>query len=238
VLLEELEHEGVDVAHVKVDTSTSSGLTVIAINNKGQVIMFGYTGASDKLFPSDLNKEYISSSEHVHITGLSFDTALAAAKIAKKANVTVSFDPGRLMSKMGLKRLLPLLHYVDQILLNQEEARELTGVIELEKAAKAIIKSGPKMVIIKRGPDGVFAMNHSKSFSVPAYPVKVVDTTGAGDAFSAGFITAQLEGKNFEDSVEFANATANLKITRVGARALPSRKAVERFLKEHKESKL
>jgi len=238
VLLEELEHEGVDVAHVKVDTSTSSGLTVIAINNKGQVIMFGYTGASDKLFPSDLNKEYISSSEHVHITGLSFDTALAAAEIAKKANVTVSFDPGRLMSKMGLKRLLPLLHYVDQILLNQEEARELTGVIELEKAAKAIIKSGPKMVIIKRGPDGVFAMNHSKSFSVPAYPVKVVDTTGAGDAFSAGFITAQLEGKNFEDSVEFANATANLKITRVGARALPSRKAVERFLKEHKESKL
>ena len=233
VLLEELEHEGVDVAHVKVDTSTSSGLTVIAINNKGQVIMFGYTGASDKLFPSDLNKEYISSSEHVHITGLSFDTALAAAKIAKKANVTVSFDPGRLMSKMGLKRLLPLLHYVDQILLNQEEARELTGVIELEKAAKAIIKSGPKMVIIKRGPDGVFAMNHSKSFSVPAYPVKVVDTTGAGDAFSAGFITAQLEGKSLEDSVEFANATANLKITRIGARALPNRKAVERFLKEH-----
>jgi len=233
VLLEELEHEGVDVAHVKVDTSTSSGLTVIAINNKGQVIMFGYTGASDKLFPSDLNKEYISSSEHVHITGLSFDTALAAAKIAKKANVTVSFDPGRLMSKMGLKRLLPLLHYVDQILLNQEEARELTGVIELEKAAKAIITSGPKMVIIKRGPDGVFAMNHSKSFSVPAYPVKVVDTTGAGDAFSAGFITAQLEGKSLEDSVEFANATANLKITRIGARALPNRKAVERFLKEH-----
>jgi ribokinase len=238
VLLEELEHEGVDVAHVKVDTSTSSGLTVIAINKKGQVMMFGYTGASDKLFPSDLNKNYISSSEHVHLTGLSFDTALAAAEIAKKANVTVSFDPGRLMSRIGLKRLLPLLHYVDQILLNHEEARELTGVIELEKAAKAIIKSGPKMVIIKRGPDGVFAMNHSKSFSVPAYPVKVVDTTGAGDAFSAGFITAQLEGKNFEDSVEFANATANLKITRIGARALPNRKAVERFLKEHKESKL
>jgi len=232
VLLEELEHEGVDVAHVKVDTTTSSGLTVVAINKKGQVIMFGYTGASDKLFPSDLNKEYISSSEHVHITGLSFDTALAAAKIAKKANITVSFDPGRLMSKMGLTKILPLLRYVDQILLNQEEAQELTGANELEKAAKTLLNSGLQIVIIKRGPDGVFAMNHSKSFSVSAYPVKVVDTTGAGDAFSAGFITAQLEGKNLEDSVEFANATANLKITRVGARALPNRKAVERFLKE------
>jgi ribokinase len=192
-------------------------------------MMFGYTGASDKLFPSDSNKNYISSSEHVHITELSFDTALAAAKIAKKTNVTVSFYPGRVMLRMGLKRLLPLLHYVDQILLNQGEAREPTGVIELDKEAKAIIKSGPKMVMIKRGPDGVFAMNHSKSFSFPAYPVKIVDTTGAGGAFSAGFSTAQLEGKNFEDSVEFANAIANLKITRIGARALPNRKAVEPF---------
>ncbi len=61
-----------------------------------------------------------------------------------------------------------------------------------------------------------------------------MDTTGAGDAFSAGFTTAQLEGKSLEDSVAFANATANLKITKVGARALPTRKAVERFLRTSK----
>lgn len=101
VLLEELEHEGVDVTHVEVDTSISSGLTVIAINKKGEVMMFRYTGARDKLLPSDLDKKYIPSSEHIRITGLSFGTALAAAKIAKKAKVTVSFDPGRLMSGKG-----------------------------------------------------------------------------------------------------------------------------------------
>ena len=238
VLLEELEHEGVDVSHVKVNTTVNSGLTIIAVNKEGQVMMFGYIGASDKLFPSDLDRDYISSSEHVHITGLSFDTALAAAKIAKNAGVTVSFDPGRIMSRMGLSKVSQLLGHVEQILLNQEEAQALTGTNELEKAAKTLLKIGLKTVIIKRGAEGVFAMTSNKKFSVPAYSVKVVDTTGAGDAFSAGFITAQLEGKNFEDSVEFANATANLKITRVGARALPSRKAVERFLKEHKESKL
>ena len=66
--------------------------------------------------------------------------------------------------------------------------------------------------------------------------IKIVDTTGAGDAFSSGFITAQLEGKNLEDSVKFANASANLKITRVGARALPTRKALERFLRTNKNS--
>lgn len=234
VLLEELEHEGVDVTHVKVDTTTNSGLTFIAVNRKGQVMMFGYTGASDKLFPSDLNRNYISSAEHIHITGLSFDTALAAASMASEARVIISFDPGRLTSRLGLKKVSPLLKYVDQILLNHEEACKLTGETKLDDAAKILLKVGPKIVVIKKGADGVFAMTPDNKFSVPAYPIKVVDTTGAGDAFSAGFITAQLEGKSLEDSVEFANATANLKITKAGARALPTRKAVERFLRTSK----
>jgi ribokinase len=235
VLLEELEHEGVEVTHVKVDTTINSGLTLIAVNKKGQVEMFGYTGASDKLFPSDINKDYICSAEHLHITGLSFKTALAAARMAKEAKVTVSFDPGRLMSRIGLKKVSSLLKYVDQILLNHEESSELTGVDSPENAAKALLETGPKTVIIKKGADGVFAMTSKSKLSVPVYPVKVVDTTGAGDAFSAGFITAQLEGKNLKDSIEFANATANLKITKAGARALPTRKAVERFLKAYKK---
>jgi ribokinase len=235
VLLEELEREGIDVSHVKVDTTISSGLTFIGVNKKGQVIMFGYTGASDKLFPSDLDSSYICSAEHIHITGLSFDTALAAAKIAKKANTIVSFDPGRLMSKLGFERVSPLLKNVDQILLNHEEIEELTGENRLDYAAKALLKTGPKIVVVKRGADGVFSMTSDSKFSVPAYSVKVVDTTGAGDAFSAGFITAQLEGKNLKESVKFANATANLKITKLGARALPTRKAVEQFLRTSKK---
>lgn len=234
VLLEELAHEAVDVTHVKVDTTTNSGLTLIGVNKKGQVVMFGYTGASDKLFPSDLDRDYISSAEHVHITGLSFKTALEAAKMASEAKVVVSFDPGRLMSRLGLRKVSPLLKYADQILLNHEEAMGLTGENKLDDAAKILLKAGPKVVVIKKGADGVFAITSDSKLSIRVYPVKVVDTTGAGDAFSAGFITAQLEGKSLEDSVRFANATANLKITKVGARALPTRKAVERFLRTSK----
>jgi len=234
VLLEELEHEGVDVTHVKVLAAVNSGLTVLAVNRKGQVIMFGYTGASDMLYPSDLNESCISSAEHVHITRLSLDTAIAAARIAHDAKVVLSFDPGRVMSKLGIARLSPLLKKVHQILLNHEEAKELTGKHSLHDAARILFKAGPKTVIIKKGSEGVFAATSDNKFSVPVYRVKVVDTTGAGDAFSAGFVTAQLEGKTLRESVEFANATANLKITRAGARALPTRKAVERFLRMNK----
>jgi ribokinase len=234
VLLEELEHEGVDVTHVKVLAAINSGLTLLAVNRKGQVMMFGYAGASDMLYPSDLNESCISSAEHVHITGLSLDTAVAATRIANEAGVIVSFDPGRIMSQLGMTELSPLLKNVHQILLNHEEAKRLTGESSLHDAARILMKAGPKIVIIKKGHDGVFAATSDSKFSVPVYGVKVVDTTGAGDAFSAGFITAQLEGKNLRESVGFANATANLKITKVGARALPTRKAVERFVKTNK----
>jgi ribokinase len=235
VLLEELEHEGVEVTHVKVLAAINSGLTLLAVNRKGQVIMFGYTGASDMLYPSDLNESCISSSEHVHITGLSLDTAVAAARMAREAGVIVSFDPGRIMSSLGIAELSPLLKNVHQILLNHDEARQLTGKHSLHDAARILFNAGPKIVIIKRGSEGVFAAGPDGKFSTPVYAVKVVDTTGAGDAFSAGFITAQLEGKNLKESVEFANATANLKITKIGARALPTRKAVEKFLRVNKE---
>ena len=234
VLLEELEHEGVDVTHVKILASVNSGLTVLSVNKIGQVIMFGYTGASDMLHPLDINRSCISNAEHVHITGLSLDTAVAAAKMAREANIVVSVDPGRIMSRVGISGLSPLLENTTQILLNHEEAKQLTGSDDLDDAANILFKTGPKTVIIKRGSKGVFAATPDSKISVPVYPVKVVDTTGAGDAFSSGFITAQLEGKNLKESLEFANATANLKITKVGARALPTRKMVERFLKTSK----
>ena len=234
VILEELEHEGVDVTHVKILASVNSGLTVLSVNKIGQVIMFGYTGASDMLHPLDINRSCISNAEHVHITGLSLDTAIAAAKMAREANIVVSVDPGRIMSRVGISGLSPLLENTTQILLNHEEAKQLTGSDDLDDAANILFKTGPKTVIIKRGSKGVFAATPDSEISVPVYPVKVVDTTGAGDAFSSGFITAQLEGKNLKESLEFANATANLKITKVGARALPTRKMVERFLKTSK----
>jgi ribokinase len=232
VLLEEFEHEGVDISHVKVNTNTDSGMTLIAVNKKGQVMMFGFLGASDMLFPTDMDEKYLSSTEHIHLTGLSFETAVKAAQIANRANVVLSFDPGRLMSGFGLEKLSTLLKFVNQILLNQEESEKLTGSNNLDHAADVLLKKGPELVIIKRGPDGVYVATTERKMQCPAYEVKVIDTTGAGDAFSSGFITAQLEGKNLDDSVKFANATASLKITKSGARALPTRKTVERFLRE------
>ena len=235
VLLEELGRDGVDISHVKVDVTSGSGMTFIAVDRKGQATMYGYVGASDSLEKSDLDRGYIQSAKHIHITGLPPNTATWASRIASKGCGDVSFDPGRLMSAVGLKRLRPILRNVNQVLLNNEEALKITGYTEPEKIFQALHKTGPTAVVLKMGVKGVSASDIETSFHVPTYPVKVVDTTGAGDAFSAGFITAHLEGKDLKDCVKFANAVANLKITKAGARAMPFRSEVEVFLKSKRK---
>ncbi|MGB9729937.1 MAG: carbohydrate kinase family protein [Thermoprotei archaeon] len=229
-LLEEIRRDGVDVSRVKIDLDGSTGFTIIIVNRVGQVIMYGFKGVSDKLMPNELDTQYISSAEHLHITGLRLSTAIKAAKIAKKAGVVVSFDPGRLVSMLGMEKLKPLLKLCDILLLNSSEAESLTNVNDPREAAIILNKIVP-VVIVKMGDKGVYAKSGSDEFSFPAYSVKVIDTTGAGDAFSAGFITGLLEGKDLRDAVSFANAVAALKITKIGARALPTRREVEQFIK-------
>ncbi|MEM3832335.1 MAG: carbohydrate kinase family protein [Thermoprotei archaeon] len=229
-LLEEIRRDGVDVSRVKIDFDGSTGFTIIIVNKDGQVVMYGFEGVSDKLMPDELDVQYIGSAEHLHITGLRLSTAVKAAKVAKKAGVVVSFDPGRLVSMIGMEKLKPLLRLCDILLLNSFEAGSLTNTSDPREAAIILNKVVP-VVIVKMGDKGVYVKNGDNEFSIPAHKVKVVDTTGAGDAFSAGFITGLLEGKDLRDSVSFANAVAALKITKMGARALPTRREVEQFIK-------
>ncbi len=229
-LLEEIRRDGVDVSRVKIALDGATGFTIIIINKKGQVIMYGFKGVSDKLMSNELDAKYIGSANHLHITGLRLKTAVSAAKIAKKNGVPVSFDPGRLMSALGLQRLQPLLKLCDVLLLNSSEANNLTNASDHHEAAKILNKIVPT-VIIKMGEKGVYTKSGDLEFTLKAHKINVVDTTGAGDAFSAGFITGLLEGKSLKEAVTFANAVAALKITKIGARSLPTRKEVEQFIK-------
>jgi len=85
--------------------------------------------------------------------------------------------------------LMALLRRVDGVVLNDEEARMLTGERNLIKAASLVLGMGPRYVILKKGEHGAFLMGNDVHFSLPAYPVKkVVDPTGAGDTFAGGFM--------------------------------------------------
>lgn len=122
---------------------------------------------------------------------------------------------------------------------NEVEAEELTGipVKDLEsadQAAKVFMDKGVENVVITLGSRGVYICSNGVSQIVPAYVVKAVDTTGAGDAFNGGLLTALAEGKDLVEAARFANAVAALSVQRMGTTAaMPTKEEIDQFLKEH-----
>ena len=126
------------------------------------------------------------------------------------------------------------LKEIDYFFPNDDEAQKITGERDLEKMADYFLSCGIKNVVIKAGKQGCFFKNQLESFTVPAFSVKAVDTTGAGDNFASGFITALLEGKNHRECCRFAHAVAAIAVESVGANVgVKSRGQVEEFLNSH-----
>lgn len=234
--LDEIMHSGVDVSNVKVDFKHPTGFTIVIINKRGEIVMYGFKGASEKLTPREISKRVIAKSSHVHITGLRMDTAFKAAKTAKKLGKTVTWDPGRLVHKFRIEDVNSMLKNIDYVLLNEKEICSLTKLGDYRKAAKMLLKYDIKGVIVKRGRKGVYALTRSEEIEVPAYSVKAVDTTGAGDAFAAGFIASILDGKPVNEAIEYGNLVAAIKVTRLGAQVSPTKNEVEEYSSKLKKS--
>jgi len=114
-----------------------------------------------------------------------------------------------------------------------EDAQTILGKERPEEIAERILGLGCRLVVLKMGAEGCIVADKKETLKMPAFPVKVVDTTGAGDAFDAGFLAAVLEGKRPREAAVFANAVAALKCQGKGAIVpQPRRSEVERFLKE------
>ncbi|MGC9170543.1 MAG: carbohydrate kinase family protein [Thermoproteus sp.] len=226
VLLEELMREGVDISRVKIVIGQQTGTSFLLVYPSGDVKVFEYVGASEAVEPKDLSDAALKGFDHLHITMYRLDTAVHAARLAKKLGLSVSVDPGRIWSARGLDHLRDLLAEADYLLLNESEFRAL-----LRGDAGKAFGLGIDMVVVKRGPQGATAyLRSGEVLEARGFKVEAVDTTGAGDAFDAAFLAALLEGRGVDYALRFANATGALKTTRKGARSSPTREEVEKFL--------
>ncbi len=128
---------------------------------------------------------------------------------------------------------------VDYVTPNESEAEQFTGVKvdtveDCKKAAKVFFDMGVKNVLITLGVRGVYFTDGKREIVVPALKMKAVETTGAGDAFNGGFITAIAEGKDVETALKFATCTSAISVTRLGAASsMPRREEIDAlFAKE------
>jgi sugar/nucleoside kinase (ribokinase family) len=134
----------------------------------------------------------------------------------------------------GLESMRAALRKIDYIFPNEEEGAFFTGEHEPERMADAFLRYGVGNVIIKLGEKGCLVKNRAESFRIQPLPVSAIDTTGAGDNFAAGFLSALLHGGDLRACALFATAAAGLSIRSVGATSgVQSRRQVEQLLRQY-----
>ncbi len=223
LVVDELYTHHVDTRGLRIAIGKRTGFSIVAIDREGRTAIYGYKGASEDLSPGELDEEIIRDARIVHIASLRPDTSIEAARIARSSGITVSWDPGRRLARIGAERLAGLLSNVNIVLANRIEARLLTGADDPVRAAEILSSYGPRIVVVKLGSEGALLYDRTLENPVhmPAKPVeRIVDTTGAGDAFAAGFLLCLARGCTSVEALEKGLETAALKIQCLGSHRL------------------
>jgi sugar/nucleoside kinase (ribokinase family) len=210
-LLAMLEGEGVDVSGLvrKADQQTSS--SVIPVRPNGDRPAWHCIGANGAFTLDDLDLAALDGSTHVHLGGPEFLGGEAAGTLlahARSTGATTSLDilaPGDPDMLAWIADALP---HADYLLPNDDQVLGFTGATSLAEGARALVEKGVGCVAVTQGAKGALVVTADETIEVPAYAVDVVDTTGCGDAFSAGFLRGLSLGLDLEASAELGCATA------------------------------
>jgi len=203
--VERLRGHGVDVAAVAFDPDVATGMCVVLVAPDGERSMLPDAGANAALSVGDLPD--FEAGAHLHLAGYTLlrdgpprETALEALRRARAAGMTISLDPSSAapLRAFGPERFLDLAGPVDVLLPNRDEAAVLGS-----------LTSRAREVVVTLGPDGAAWTDGAEKVASPAAAAgPVADTTGAGDAFAAGFLAAWLDGAAPRDALGSANALA------------------------------
>ncbi len=221
MLIEDFRKESVDEKGVIRSRKGRSGTVMGFVDQKGGRALYVDPGVNDTITFNEINKEYAFKSQFLHLTSFvgkkSFETQKKLLE-ALPSTVKVSLDPGELYARKGMKILKPIIKRTFVLMPNHNEIKLLTKKTEYREGAKSLIKKGAKIVAIKLGSRGCYVTDGKESHHIKAFKVKVVDTTGAGDAFCAGFLYGLLKGKSLYECGEIGNFVASRCIMKIGAR--------------------
>lgn len=199
MLLALLERDGVDTELLVRRDDVQTSASVLPIRQSGERPAFHVVGANGTFGPDDLPAEAIEATTHLHLGGPEFMGGEAAAPMLRRARdsgVVTSADVLAPGEPGLLDWIAPALAELDYFLPNREQVLALTGANELEDGCRALIERGVGCVAATCGADGVMVVDEQGADTVPAFEVEAVDTTGCGDAFSAGFLRGLSLGRD------------------------------------------
>ena len=205
-----LSADGVDTSRIVVKEGVQTSASVLPISGSGERPAWHCIGANGMFGLDDIEVAELSEADHVHLGGPEFlgDAAAVVLKEARAGGASTSVDMLAPGEPMWLDVIEPCLPHVDFFLPNDEQLLGLTGKDTLEEAAQVLLGKGVGCVAVTAGARGSYVATATESAWVPAYEIEVVDTTGCGDAFSAGFILGRASGHSVGEAAALGNATA------------------------------
>lgn len=234
-MVQNYKNDGIDTRFVFQEKGIASGHALIMIGSAGMNYLSVAPGANYKLTPARIN-EAMPVIEQAAMIVMQYEIQEETIKyvidIANRNGIPVMWNcaPARAFDVSYIPK-------INILVLNEVEAGFLAGMLvenesDAEVAAKKLVDSGVEKVIITLGSKGAFVLTKTEKVSVPAFKVKAIDTTAAGDTFCGAFAVALVEGKPLKDSLLFASAAAAISVTRLGAQpSAPTREEIDAFLK-------
>lgn len=238
VALDKLKQENMSTDYIfySKDEPTGTALIMVDENTSENQIMVTL-GACSTFNQEDINNitpiikeaDYLLTQLETNVDGID-----KVIEIAHKNNTSIILDPAPIQLVDD-----ELLSKVDIITPNEVEASILTDIKiesmeDVKLAAQTLMDKGVKNVVITLGEQGIFVQTKDKYEIIKNYDVDTVDTTGAGDAFNGGFVTALSENKNIFEAAKFGRATANFSVTRIGTSvSMPTREEIDQFINKN-----
>ncbi len=237
-LLRSFEEEGVNTDGIIRSKKGFSGQSLIFEDNSGEREIYIYPGVNDELEFGEINIDYAGSAKALHLTSFVGERPFEAQKkiIELLPNLITTFDPGDIYASKGIGNLEPIIQKSKILFTNTLKNGRVKEIItgrDYEKACEYLIAKGAEIVVVKLGSRGCYVTDLKESYAIGPYKVNAVSTTGAGDAFNAGFIYGFLKGRDLFYCGKLGNFVASRCISKPGAReGLPRAECLKEFEKD------
>ena len=213
--------ENIKLDNLIISKTGRTGKVMGFVDSNGERALYVDAGVNDTIKISEIDLKTVNKTKLLHLSsfvGESFKTQIELVNnISKK--VKISFDPGMIYVNKGINALTDILDNTNILLLNSRELELLLNkkIENIENSLFPLWDLGIETIVIKQGSKGALAFQEDIKCRVPAFNVNCVDTTGAGDAFNAGFLYSYLMNKNLKESCLFGNKVASYSVTKLGA---------------------
>ena len=219
MLIQAFIDEGVNTDGIIVSEYGRSGIVIGFVDERGERALYVDPGVNSSIDFSEIDLEYASQADIIHLTSFVGEKSFQAQKrlVEELPQVSVTIDPGMIYARKRLEEMAPLLKRCLVFFPNEHEIKLLTGK-DYREGAEFLLDMGVKIVAVKLGSRGCYVTDGEENHLIEPFKIKVVDSTGAGDAFCAGFLYGIINNRTLRECGILGNFVASRTLTEMGAR--------------------